>query len=125
MGHIKDKLGEWDWCRSTNRALDVTMARFRLGKVGLNKFLKDMDHINSNLCTQCNSGNVENFEHHLLFCMAYSDERQILRNNLRRAGVHVFDIPTLLGAAPYSVQIKRKITDLLASFIYACKRFEQ
>ena len=42
LGTIKDNLGDWDWCRIANRALDMTMTRFRLGKVGLNKYLKDI-----------------------------------------------------------------------------------
>ena len=98
LGNIKDKLGEWDWCRSAIRALDVTMTRLRLGKVGLKKYLKDMKQTDSDICTQCTQGVVETIEHHLLYCMAYSAERQTLRDKLRQAGVHTMNIQTLLGA---------------------------
>ena len=124
LGNIKDKLGEWDWCRSAIRALDVTMTRLRLGKVGLKKYLKDMKQTDSDICTQCTQGVVETIEHHLLYCMAYSAERQTLRDKLRQEGVHTMNIQTLLGASQYSHHTKRKITDYLACFIYTCKRFE-
>ena len=48
-GDIKDKLGTWDWCRNAHRDLDVVMTRFRLGKVGLNKYLYEIQASDTNL----------------------------------------------------------------------------
>ena len=98
------------------------MTRLRLGKVGLNKYLFKIDASDTNLCNHCNSGSVEDIHHHLLYCIAFSDERQKLRDDLRNLGVHMLDINILLGDSRFSPQIKRQINDLLARYIKNCKR---
>ena len=125
LGQIKDKLGDWDWCRHAHREIDVAMTRFRLGKIGLNKYLYDIDRSETRICTQCNSGSVEDINHHIFHCTAFTDARQKLIDDLRRLNITVLEINTLLGGSRFSPHIKVLINESMARFIRNCKRLIQ
>ena len=127
LGLIKPQIGDWLWCRHPNRVLDVLITRLRLGKISLNKYLKKIGACETDLCTLCPSGNIEDVDHFLLYCSHFDMQRNVLVVNLRNIGIGVNNItvPVLLGAGDYSLQVKKLITAELGNYIVSTQRFKQ
>ena len=121
-GLLKPHIGDWFWCRNNTRFLDVLMTKLRLQKIGLNKYLFTIGRSNTNLCTQCNSGEIEDTDHFLLTCQNYSVPRNRLALSLRNLGINQLTSQNLLGAANVDLEAKIKITKELVIFLKATGR---
>ena len=121
-GLLKPNIGDWPWCRSNSRHLDVIMTKLRLEKIKLNKYLNKIGLSPTDLCTQCNSGEVEDTEHFLLTCQKYSAPRNKLILSLQNLGIVRVTLHVLLGAANVDTETKHKITRELEAFIKATNR---
>ena len=124
LGSIKENLESWDWCRNTDRFLDVLMTRLRLGKAGLNKYLKKLERIDTDLCMKCNTGVVEDIYHYVIECPAYSIPRQRLKNTLISMSIPTMTLNLVLGSSQLEPAQKCRINDALAIFVTNTKRFE-
>ena len=124
LGLIKENLESWDWCRNTDRFLDVLMTRLRLGKAGLNKYLKKLERIDTDLCMKCNTGVVEDIYHYVIECQAYSIPRQRLNNTLISMSIPTMTLNLVLGSSQLEPAQKCRINDALAIFVTNTKRFE-
>ena len=100
------------------------MTWLRFGKVGLNQYLSRIRISPTDLCTQCNSGEIEDVEHFLLSCRAYDIPRQRLTNSLRILGVNQVSLKSLLGGALLNIDTKLKITHALEIFLRATGRLK-
>ncbi|CAL4058717.1 unnamed protein product, partial [Meganyctiphanes norvegica] len=124
FGLIKPILGNWYWCRHDSRALDTIMTKMRLEKVGLNKYLQRVNLSPTDLCAQCNSGDIEDVSHYLLYCQKYTAQRYRLFTFMRNIGFPRVTINILLGAAETDSDTKCKITSELGSYILSTNRFD-
>ena len=106
FGGIKPIIGNWSWCRSRDRAIDVAMTRLRMGKVGLNKYLYRIRVSPSDICTLCDSGNVEDVEHFLITCQKYVIPRLRLFTCIQNMGIYPVNIKTLLGGSVHTIEHK-------------------
>ena len=98
------------------------MTKLRLEKIKLNKYLNKIGLSPTDLCTQCNSGEVEDTEHFLLTCQKYSAPRNRLILSLQNLGIVRVTLHVLLGAANVDTETKHKITRELEAFIKATNR---
>ena len=97
----------------------------RLEKVGLNKYLNRINLSPTDICTNCNSGEVEDITHYFFSCQKYTNERARLFNFLTNIGYNQITLKELLGGAegdPETLQIL--INSQVALFIKKTKRFE-
>ena len=124
LGLIKENLENWDWCRHKDRFLDVQMTRLRLGKTGLNKYLKQVKRSDTEICKNCNSGAIEDINHYILTCQAHSAPRQNLFNTLNRMNIHNITVRLLLGSSDNHPTEKKRISEALALYIFNTKRFQ-
>ena len=122
FGLLKPIIGNWYWCRHKNRSLDVIMTKLRLGKVGLNKYLHRINLSPTELCNQCNAGEIEDVEHFLLHCQKYNPQRMRLFSFMRSIGFPNVTLNNLLGAANTDIENKKRITMQLATYIKSTDR---
>ena len=100
------------------------MTRLRLGKTGLNKFLKEIKRSDTDICKNCNSGAIEDIHHFILICQVHSAPRQNLFNTLNRMNIHNITINLLLGSSDNHPTEKKRISEALAIYISNTKRFQ-
>ena len=120
---FKPIIGNWYWCRHGNRALDVIMTKLRLGKVGLNKYLEMIELSPTDLCENCNSGEVEDINHYLLTCQKFRPQRVKLKTFMNTLVFTQLRTNDLLGAAVADQEDKKKITNELGIYILSTQRF--
>ncbi|CAB4039667.1 Hypothetical predicted protein [Paramuricea clavata] len=75
------------------------------------------------LCEICNSGEVENETHFLLFCKAYEHSREDLRSSLKNASSNEIKLNSQTLSADLMKSIDTEIITKLSKFVYSC--FEQ
>ena len=100
------------------------MTRLRLGKTGLNKYLKQVKRSDTEICKNCNSGAIEDINHYILTCQAHSAHRQNLFNTLNRMNIHNITVRLLLGSSDNHPTEKKRISEALALYIFNTKRFQ-
>ena len=117
LGEIKETVDDWSWTRHKSRKLDVIMTQLRLGNARLNQYLFRIKVTNTHLCTKCTLQVSESVDHYLLYCPAYAEQRNRLRNSLREMGINDLNKAELLGSSNNKVHIKNRITRQLGIFI--------
>ena len=125
LRHIKEKIGPLPHTRIKNRPLDVIFTRFRLGKTRLNYHLNQMKMIDSPNCQQCDIGCPETTSHFFMECESYSQNRQILFQNIRNLGIHNPSLHLLLGKSDLEEGVKCQVTHEVAAYIQRSGRVNE
>ena len=100
------------------------MTKLRLEKVGLNKYLQRINLSPTNICEQCNSGEIEDVSHYLLACQKFHTQRTKLFTFMRNNNFNHITINDLLGAANTDTETLKRITYELGIFIQNTKRMD-
>ena len=125
LGLIKKKIGNWFWCRHGDRKIDTIMTGLRIGRVSLNKYLSFINLSPTSICPNCSQDVDEDCTHYLLECDRYIIPRQRLATSLNNLGITNMNLALLLGGAEADGETLKRITEELATYIKATKRFEE
>jgi len=110
---IKKEIKEWPWASNQSRTVETTMARLRLGHVGL---AQHQFRFNLSESDKCPCGQVESIEHYLIHC----PNHRYLRDRLVKKLMIVKVTPTisnLLGGGDFDKATQRKITTCVMKYI--------
>ena len=99
---IRSNIGFWPWSNSKSRLMETTLARLRIGHVGLMKHLHRIKRADSD---KCSCGAVETLEHFLLHCGLQDGPQQILVAALANISV-VPTVASLLGGGDYAALVQ-------------------
>ena len=88
IGEVIGDMKQWYFRTTGNRRLDVLMARFRSGCVGLQGYLYKIKQIQSPYCPHC-PGQVETIKHYICLCPQYKYFRIEFANKLQSFGVKI------------------------------------
>ncbi|CAL4065673.1 unnamed protein product, partial [Meganyctiphanes norvegica] len=125
LGLLRKKIGNWFWCRHGDRKIDTIMTGLRIGRVSLNKYLSFINLSPTSICPNCSQDVDEDCTHYLLECDRYNIPRQRLATSLHNLGITNMDLTLLLGGAEADCETLKRITEELATYIKATKRFEE
>jgi len=121
LAEIKNVISNWPWSANRSRIVETSLARLRIGHVGLNEHL---NRFNMNDSKYCQCGLVESVEHFLLECMLNSNSRCRLFISLRKLGV----TPTLkniLGGGDFPLNVQEQIVCSMTEFLLSTGRLKE
>ena len=115
LKNIRDKVGYWPWTSHKNKRVEVSIARLRIGHVGLNSVKHRFQLTHDPYC-QC--GEPETIDHFLLTCNLYQNIRNVMKSSLNTLDSELeFTTKTLLGGSQTSVQKQMMINEFLSRFL--------
>ena len=120
LGKIKEKWEYWHWTNISNRKIEISMTRLRLGHCCLNYHLHRINISNSPNCNYC--GEIENIEHFLLQCPRYYTSRIIMKDEINKIGIRNITKEVLLGGGNIDKDKKAKINKIVAQYLLKCNR---
>ena len=94
-----------------NRKEDTIVSRIRIGHTRLNYSLFKIGKHDTGKCNYCDQ--AETIEHVLIKCLKYGKERLVLKRIVRKLGVVVFSMESLLGKQVEQVKIYSAIMKYL------------
>jgi hypothetical protein len=95
----------------------------RINRAADREYTKIYPEKNAYKCEICNSGEVENETHFLLFCKAYEHSREDLRSSLENASSNEIKLNSQTLSADIMKSTDSEIITKLSKFVYSC--FEQ
>ena len=115
LGQIKDKWEYWPSTEISNRKLEISMARLRLGYTRLNKHMHKIGINDSPNCKYCNI--PETIEHFLIHCPRYHSHRTELKRNLQMLGIKTINTNILLGGSNIDNDKKLKVVKYTQKYL--------
>jgi len=110
---VKRQINEWPWASHKSRTVETTMARLRIGHVGL---AQHQFRFNLSESEMCSCGQIESVEHYLLLCPNYRHQREKLFKNLRLQKVTP-SLCNLLGGGNFDNSTQNKIVTYIMVYI--------
>ena len=111
----------WSWSSHKSRAVETSLARLRIGHIGLNSHLFK---IGKESTDECICGSVETVDHFLLHCPQYGAERKILSDHLQSIEVPLTRT-NLLGGGNFNESKQFMIQSHLADFLVSSGKMGQ
>lgn len=115
LKQIKNRVKYWSWTTNKSRILETSLARLRVGHVGLSQHLFRFEMSDSPLCS---CGELENVKHFLLECNLYTLFRNEMIYDIReRLPNAQIDIKLLLGGSDNSEKIQKDILKYVGKYL--------
>ena len=115
---VRDRVGYWQWSNHKLRVVECSLAKLRIGHVGLREHLHRFKLVNSDLC---NCGEVESVNHFLINCVNYVQARDLLKSKLTSINVD-FNFKNILGGRDFDQKKQRRIVDFVVEFLISSGR---
>lgn len=120
--NIFDEVKYRPWFNMTSRLMESTLARLRLGHVGVNCHMNRFEMRDSARCSVCDV--EENIEHFLMSCRSYNVARNVLRGNLISLDIG-FTLREVLGGGDHSVAKHKMILRYLGEYVSSTGRIKE
>jgi len=114
MFAIKNNTDHWPWALHALRVVETSLARLRIGHVGLHHHLFRFNMSDSQFC-EC--GEVESVEHFIMNCRLYQRPRATLFAALNHLHVEIA-LKNILGGGKYPSHIQHKVVNAVAQFLF-------
>ena len=123
LGLIKKKIANWPWALVKSRKLETTLAKLRMGHVGLNQYLARFNQRDDPNCNTCQV--PENVHHYILECNQYNIQRNVLQRELATHNITNLDLCKTLGGGPYPEETQKRIIEAICRYLTATGRLDQ
>lgn len=123
LGSIKKSISHWPWAViKRSRKLETTLARLRMGHVGLNDYLARFKMKDDPNCTTCQV--PEDAQHYLLECRQYNAQRNTLRRDLAVLNVNNMNLCNILGGGSFPEATQNSILSATCNYILATEKLD-
>ena len=109
------------------RRSQVLINRFRMGHIGVRAYLSRFNMSEDEFCQQntCDGNEtVEDIEHFILYCPAYSNARDILQTKLRNININDLSLKTLLLGEKHHAGKQIEILSCFLEYLYSTNRVQ-
>ena len=113
LRNIKKYIAEWPWANHKSRTVETTMARLRLGHVGLAQHQHRFGLVDSD---RCECGQIETIEHYLIQCQKYKYQRKKLYDKLSVLAVQP-TVCDLLGGGQFEENKQKELITALITYL--------
>ena len=118
---IKGHVQYWPWSSCKLRTVETTLARLRIGHVGVGQHLHRFHLAETNLC-QC--GEIDSIVHFLLQCPLYAMARTELQETLHDFGVSI-TVQNLCGGGDFPPPVQFAIVSAFTKYLLHTGRLKE
>ena len=122
---IKENIEDWSWSTHHVRKFETSIARLRVGHVGISGYLHRFGQSLSPLCEWCPE--IETVKHFLLDCPHYNQERESMKRFITTNAriENPLTVKLLLGGAQLSAGKQEIIQSNLAKYLMDTRRINE